>query len=79
MSKPDTQRRSSFTIWWRRAVTCITRPRAAAGYTQKKKMQREIAAGNIWFGKTGEGVPRIKRFLKSSKVGLTPETFVASR
>ena len=40
----------------------------------KDKMQREIAAGNIWFGKTGEGVPRIKRFLKSSKVGLTPET-----
>ena len=40
----------------------------------KENMQREIAAGNIWFGKTGEGVPRIKRFLKSSKVGLTPET-----
>ena len=40
----------------------------------KDKMQREIAAGNIWFGKTGRGVPRIKRFLKSSEVGLTPET-----
>ena len=40
----------------------------------KKKMQREITAGNIWFGKTGEGVPRIKRFLKFSNVGLTPET-----
>ena len=40
----------------------------------KDKMQREIAAGNIWFGKTGRGVPRIKRFLESSKVGLTPET-----
>ena len=40
----------------------------------KEKMQQEIAAGNIWFGKTGEGVPRIKRFLKFSKVGLTPET-----
>lgn len=40
----------------------------------KEKMQREIAAGNVWFGKTGEGVPRIKRFLTSSKVGLTPET-----
>ena len=40
----------------------------------KEKMQREIAAGNIWFGKTGESVPRIKRFLRSSKVGLTPET-----
>ena len=40
----------------------------------KEKMRREIAAGNIWFGKTGQGVPRIKRFLKSSRVGLTPET-----
>lgn len=40
----------------------------------KEKMRREIAAGNIWFGKTGQGVPRIKRFLKSSKIGLTPET-----
>ena len=40
----------------------------------KEKMQQEIAAGNIWFGKTGASVPRIKRFLKSSKVGLTPET-----
>lgn len=40
----------------------------------KDKMQKEIAAGNIWFGKTGRGVPRIKRFMDSSKVGLTPET-----
>ena len=40
----------------------------------REKMQREISSGNIWFGKSGRGVPRIKRFLKSSKVGLTPET-----
>jgi adenine-specific DNA-methyltransferase len=38
------------------------------------RMQAEIKAGNIWFGTTGNGVPRIKRFLKDSKVGLTPET-----
>ena len=38
------------------------------------KMKREIAAGNIWFGKNGLGVPRIKRFLNSSHVGLTPDT-----
>lgn len=40
----------------------------------KDKMEREIAAGNIWFGKTGRGVPRIKRFLSFRKPGLTPET-----
>ena len=47
-------------------------------YTQEK-MQREIAAGNIWFGKNGQGVPRIKRFLKSANVGLTPETLWLAR
>ena len=43
------------------------------GYT-KPKMQKEIAAGNIWFGKDGNGVPRIKRFLNGHRIGLTPET-----
>ena len=39
-----------------------------------KRMQEEIAAGNIWFGKDGNGVPRMKRFLVEAKAGLTPET-----
>lgn len=38
------------------------------------KMRAEIEAGNIWFGKTGNGVPRIKRFLRDKTIGLTPET-----
>lgn len=38
------------------------------------KMKREIAAGNVWFGKDGHGVPRLKRFLKGSSRGLTPDT-----
>ncbi len=42
-------------------------------YTQDK-MKQEIAAGNVWFGRSGQGVPRIKRFLNSSNVGLTPDT-----
>ena len=43
-------------------------------YTMKK-MQREIELSNIWFGKEGNGVPRIKKFLsKSEDSGLTPET-----
>ena len=38
-------------------------------------MQQEIAQGNIWFGKDGNGVPRIKKFLSVSEdSGLTPET-----
>ncbi len=39
------------------------------------RMQEEIAAGNIWFGKDGNGVPRIKKFLSDyQNQGLTPET-----
>jgi adenine-specific DNA-methyltransferase len=43
-------------------------------YTQQR-MQEEIEAGNIWFGATGNNVPRAKKFLESQKgKGLTPET-----
>ena len=42
-------------------------------YTQEK-MQSEINSGNIWFGKDGNGVPRIKKFLSKTEKGLTPET-----
>jgi adenine-specific DNA-methyltransferase len=43
-------------------------------YTQSR-MEEEIAKGNIWFGKDGKSVPRIKRFLKDAEgKGLTPET-----
>lgn len=40
----------------------------------KKRMDVEISSGNIWFGKDGDGVPRIKKFQSDSKVGLTPLT-----
>lgn len=41
----------------------------------KERMEKEIAAGNIWFGKDGRGVPRIKKFLRGDEEGgLTPET-----
>jgi len=42
-------------------------------YTERR-MQEEIGKGNLWFGKDGNGVPRIKRFLSEVKAGLTPET-----
>ncbi len=43
------------------------------GYA-KPKMLEEIAKNNVWFGKDGNAVPRLKRFLKDRKTGLTPET-----
>lgn len=43
------------------------------GYA-KPKMLEEIAKNNVWFGKDGNAVPRLKRFLTDRKTGLTPET-----
>lgn len=42
-------------------------------YTESK-MHEEIAKNNIWFGKNGNAVPRIKRFLGERTAGLTPDT-----
>ncbi|SAH91630.1 type III restriction-modification system methyltransferase [Bordetella ansorpii] len=38
------------------------------------RMELEIAQGNVWFGKDGNGVPRLKKFLSSGGRGVTPET-----
>ncbi|WP_138433965.1 site-specific DNA-methyltransferase [Winogradskyella algicola] len=40
----------------------------------KERMENEILNNNIWFGKDGNGVPRIKKFLNGKSRGLTPET-----
>ena len=40
----------------------------------REKMEEEIRAGNVWFGKSGIGIPRLKRFLSNARLGLTPET-----
>lgn len=41
----------------------------------KERMEQAIADGRIWFGKDGNNVPRIKKYLKESDdAGLTPET-----
>lgn len=43
------------------------------GYAEQKMLE-EIEKNNIWFGKEGNSVPRIKQFLADRKAGLTPET-----
>jgi len=40
----------------------------------KDKMNEQVAKNNIWFGKDGNGVPRLKKFLNDDNKGLTPET-----
>jgi len=42
-------------------------------YTEER-MKELIEDKRVWFGKDGNGVPRLKRFLKESQQGLTPET-----
>jgi adenine-specific DNA-methyltransferase len=42
-------------------------------YTEAR-MRVEIGRDNVWFGKNGDSVPRLKRFLKDSRSGLTPHT-----
>lgn len=40
----------------------------------KERMLSEIKSGNIWFGKDGNGVPRVKKFVSESINGIVPET-----
>ncbi|WP_080403044.1 site-specific DNA-methyltransferase [Burkholderia ubonensis] len=40
----------------------------------QKRMELEIAQGNISFGRDGNGVPRIKKFLDATNHEVTPET-----
>jgi len=49
-------------------------PRGRCWVYNEERMKKEIGENNIWFGKNGTGVPRIKKFLNGSKKGLTPET-----
>jgi len=49
-------------------------PKGRCWSYNQERMFREIAEGNIWFGLDGNNTPRIKKFLKDAKIGLTPET-----
>ena len=44
-------------------------------YTEKV-MRKEIGASKIWFGKDGNGVPRVKTYLEAKERGLTPESIL---
>jgi adenine-specific DNA-methyltransferase len=49
-------------------------PKGRVWVHNQERMLQEIENNNIWFGKTGDNVPRKKKFLKDAKIGLTPET-----
>ena len=48
-----------------------------SGYSwrlDEKTFEKYVVDNRIWFGKDGNGVPRIKRFLSEVKEGITPMT-----
>lgn len=49
-------------------------PKGRCWVFNQDRMEREIAANNIWFGRDGNGVPRIKKFIANSNKGVVPET-----
>lgn len=49
-------------------------PKGRCWAYNQERMLREIAENNIWFGFEGNNTPRVKKFLKDAKIGLTPET-----
>lgn len=52
-------------------------PKGRCWIYNEARMKREIAGNNVWFGKKGCNAPRIKKFLKDARLGLTPETLWA--
>lgn len=49
-------------------------PKGRCWIYNEERMVEEIEKNNIWFGSDGNSVPRLKKFLSESKVGIVPET-----
>lgn len=49
-------------------------PKGRCWLYTKQRMEELIAGNRIWFGRDGNGVPRVKKFLSETSIGLTPET-----
>ncbi len=49
-------------------------PKGRCWVYNQERMLREISQNNIWFGTEGCNTPRLKKFLRDARIGLTPET-----
>lgn len=49
-------------------------PKGRCWAYSEDRMKAAVESGWIWFGRDGNGVPRIKRFLSEVELGVTPET-----
>ena len=52
----------------------VSPPQGRCWVYNEERMLREIEAGNVWFGKEGDRVPRRKSFLRDRRRGLVPDT-----
>lgn len=53
---------------------CHSPPKGRCWVYNEQRMREAVERGDIWFGRDGNGVPRLKGFLKDSTMGLTPPT-----
>lgn len=49
-------------------------PKGRCWIYNEVRMRAAIAAGDVWFGADGNGVPRLKRHLSDAPAGMTPPT-----
>jgi adenine-specific DNA-methyltransferase len=49
-------------------------PKGRCWIYNEQRMRAAIENGEIWFGRDGNGVPRLKRFLSTARPGMTPST-----
>jgi len=54
-------------------------PKGRCWVYNKDKMQTLIARNDVWFGRDGNGVPRLKQFLHDTSSGMTPSTLWTAR
>lgn len=49
-------------------------PKGRCWVYNKPKMDAEIRAGRVYFGRDGNAVPRLKKYLSEAKIGVAPST-----
>lgn len=71
--RKDVQRTGVYTITTPSGRIC--NPPAGTSWRVPESKYEELKKDNrIWFGKSGDGVPRLKRFISEVKQGSTPKT-----
>lgn len=49
-------------------------PKGRCWVYNQPKMEAEIRAGRVYFGRDGNAVPRLKKYLSEAKIGIAPST-----